>query len=328
MARSFHQYSPQAQVMVCAVLSIGVLGAAWRALIEPERIELAARRAHLAVVQAGVHNATATAQRLPAVQTEIASLEAALRQITTAPVDADDDEKALHGVLRGLHGLASESSLNINSFTPKSGAEREQYFEWPIELTLEGGYHDLARFFDRVASEPRLISFSNLQFRASTTASGPRRGSVQATSVALTFLFPPIVSPIEAPLEGVDMPPSGGYDDGGRRDPFASLVVEKAITPAAAAESAGARPVGLVGVAVMDVAVRGIISSGQTWLAILAGPDGAMYLAHSSDRLHDGVVRRIDRDGVVFLARVPEGPGRIVSREVRKVLRPTSGEGR
>lgn len=119
----------------------------------------------------------------------------------------------------------------------------------------------------------------------------------------------------------------GGYDDGGRRDPFASLIAERP-TAVATAEAELVRAKGLAGVAVVDVAIKGIITSGQTLLAIMAGPDGAMYLARPNDRLHDAVVRRIDRDAVIFTARVPDGTGKIVSREVRKGIRPSTGEAR
>ena len=189
MAKSFHQYSPRAQALVCVVLSVGVLGAAWRVLIEPARAELKVRQERLTAVTADVNRATLIAKRLPAVQKEIASLEAALLA-TTAVLS---DEKDAQVVLRGLHGLASESNLNINSFTPKPVAEREQYSEWPIEVGLEGGFHDLARFFDRVASDPRLISVSNLQFKVNTLTTGARRGLVLATCMATTFVFTPTV---------------------------------------------------------------------------------------------------------------------------------------
>jgi Tfp pilus assembly protein PilO len=187
MAKSFHQYSPRAQAIVCAALSIGVLGAAWRVLIEPERAQVQVRRTRLAAVTAEVAKATLVAQRLPAVQKEIASLEAALLQ-TTAVLS---DEKDAQVVLTGLYGLASESNLSMSSFTPKPLAEREQYTEWPIEVGLEGSYHDLARFFDRVASDPRLISVSNLQFRINSLPN--RRGLVLATCMATTFVFTPTV---------------------------------------------------------------------------------------------------------------------------------------
>jgi type IV pilus assembly protein PilO len=183
MAKSFHQYSPRAQAIIFAFLSLGVLAAAWKVLIDPERAAVKVRRARLATVSAEVAKATLVAQRLPAVQKEIASLEAALNE-TTAVLS---DEKDAQVVLRGLHGLASESNLHINTFTPRPVADREQYTEWPIEVSLEGGYHDLARFFDRVASDPRLISVSNLQFRINSMPS--RRGLVLATCMATTFVF-------------------------------------------------------------------------------------------------------------------------------------------
>lgn len=187
MAKSFHQYSPRAQMLVFVLLSVGVLVAAWKVLIEPDRAELKVRRDRLVAVRADVARAESIAKRLPAVQRQIAQLEGAL--LNTTAVLAD--EKDLQVVLRGLHGLASESNLSINSFTPKPVAEREQYSEWPIEVGLEGGYHDLARFFDRVASDPRLISVSNLQFRVNTQPAATRRGLVVATCVATTFVFTP-----------------------------------------------------------------------------------------------------------------------------------------
>lgn len=185
MAKSFHQYSSRAQAIVFGVLSLGVMGAAWQVLIQPERAVVQTRRARLEKVQAEVAKATLVAQRLPAVQKEIAQLEAALVQ-TTAVLS---DEKDVQVVLAGLYGLASESGLSMSSFTPKPIAEREQYTEWPIEVGLEGGYHDLARFFDRVASDPRLISVSNLQFRINSLPT--RRGLVLATCMATTFVFAP-----------------------------------------------------------------------------------------------------------------------------------------
>ena len=188
MAKSFHQYSPRAQAIVCAVLSAGVMLAAWRVLIEPERAEVKVRRTRLAAVNAEVAKATLVAQRLPAVQKEIKVLEAALLQ-TTAILS---DEKDVQVVLAGLYGLASESNLGMSSFIPKPIAEREQYTEWPIEVGLEGGYHDLARFFDRVASDPRLISVSNLQCRINSQQT--RRGLVHATCMATTFVFTPAVA--------------------------------------------------------------------------------------------------------------------------------------
>lgn len=115
-----------------------------------------------------------------------------------------------------------------------------------------------------------------------------------------------------------------GYDDEGRRDPFGSLVAERPVVAAAPVRRAH----GLAGLAMADVAVTGIITSGQTWIAIIAGPDGATYLARPNARLHDAVVRRIDRDAVVFVTQVADVTGAARAREVRRALRPSAGEAR
>jgi len=155
---------------------------------------------------------------------------------------------------------------------------------------------------------------------------------VSATLAAQAPPAPP-VPPAATPLPlstlkigtRVGPPQKSGYDDGGRRDPFVSLIVERAPAVATSGDSMEARAKGLAGIAVVDAAVKGIITSGNEWLAIIAGPNGAQYLAHTNDKLHDGSVRRIDRESVVFLARSSDVTGKVVSREVRKGIRATAG---
>ncbi len=92
------------------------------------------------------------------------------------------EEKDPQDVLRNLHEMASESLLDIASFKPQAAVARAQYTEWPIELGVEGGYHDLGRFFDRIAAMPRLMSVSDLQIRTQIKPNG--RGLVSASCVA------------------------------------------------------------------------------------------------------------------------------------------------
>lgn len=116
--------------------------------------------------------------------------------------------------------------------------------------------------------------------------------------------------------------PESGYDAGGRRDPFASLIVPKVTTPAKAAAARAARPAsGLAGVSVTDVVVKGVVRSGATMIALLQAPDGRTYMAKRQDRLQDGVVTSIDPEGVVFTARTEDAAGVVRARDVRKVLR-------
>jgi len=125
---------------------------------------------------------------------------------------------------------------------------------------------------------------------------------------------------ISTPATGAS---ASGYDDGGRRDPFVSLLVTK--KPANGANQT--RPIpGLAGVALADIAVKGIIHNGPTTLAVLEGPGGKSFVAKSKDKLHDATIKAIDADGVVFVEQTVDVIGAVHTRDVRKSLRLASTE--
>ena len=183
MAKSFHEFNTRTQIAIFALLSLTTVGAAWQVLIGPARGELATGRARLAGIQSDVARASATAKRLPALEREIAGFESSL----VASTAVLPDEKDAQDVLRQLHELASDSSLELSSFTPKAVTDKPQYSEWPIELGLDGNFHDLGRFFDRVANLSLLVSVSNLHLKA--RAQPGAAGSLTASCTATTYVF-------------------------------------------------------------------------------------------------------------------------------------------
>ena len=183
MAKSFRDLAPRTQLIVIGLVCALAIGAAWQVLLGPEQAELASRRAKLSTIEGDLARAQGVAARLPAAQREVKALEASLRETQSVI----PEEKDPQDVLRNLHELASESLLDISSFKPKGAVTKTQYTEWPIELGFEGSYHDLGRFFDRIAAMPRLMSVSDLQIKTKTRPSA--RGSVSATCVATTFVF-------------------------------------------------------------------------------------------------------------------------------------------
>lgn len=129
----------------------------------------------------------------------------------------------------------------------------------------------------------------------------------------------PAPAPITVGMRVGDLP--SGYDDGGRRDPFTSLVTPKrTATPGSTARR---RP-GLGSMALADVAVRGVVRSGKSMFAILEVPGKQSYVARVKDRLLDATVQSIDAEGVVFLAE--DGSGSPAG-QVRKDLRSASEAG-
>jgi Tfp pilus assembly protein PilO len=199
MAKSFHQLSPKSQGVVFGLLCVVTVGAGWQVLVGPEREVLATQEAHLGELQAQLTSAQAVAKKLSTFEKEVAAMEQTLRE-TTAVLP---DEKDPQDVLRNLHDLASDSSLDIASFTPKAISSKAQYSEWPIELGLEGTFHDLGRFFDRVATTSRLMSVSELHLK--TKSRPDARGTITASCVTTTFVFKK-----DVPATGPAAPGAGG----------------------------------------------------------------------------------------------------------------------
>ena len=61
--------------------------------------------------------------------------------------------------------------------------------------------------------------------------------------------------------------------------------------------------------------------NGTSVVAVLEGPGGKSFLAHSKDRLQDATVKAIDADGVTFTQQVADPLGVLRPRDVRKPLR-------
>jgi type IV pilus assembly protein PilO len=72
--------------------------------------------------------------------------------------------------------------------------------EWPIGLELEGTYHDLGAFLERVSKFPRIINVGNIKISAPSPQSRSGGSTVTAECTATTFvLIEPQPAPAAAP---------------------------------------------------------------------------------------------------------------------------------
>lgn len=108
-----------------------------------------------------------------------------------------------------------------------------------------------------------------------------------------------------------------GYDSGGRRDPFTSLIAPKRPAPG---QITGRLMTGLKSFALADVTVTGVARLGSQWMAILENADKQSYVARVKDALADATIKTIDAQGVVFVEAFQPG-STARPQEVRKLLR-------
>jgi type IV pilus assembly protein PilO len=171
------------QVGVFVALSLAGAGAFWNWYARAARESITAREAQLATLRTNIDRGLATARRLPEFRREVEQLEAQLERLRAVLPEEQD----VADLLRRVQAMATQSRLTIRGFTPRAVTRRQMHAEWPIGLELEGTYHDLGMFLERVSKFPRIINVGNIKIRAQEAPTGA--ATVTAECTATTFVL-------------------------------------------------------------------------------------------------------------------------------------------
>jgi type IV pilus assembly protein PilO len=149
----------------------------------PQQAEIETQARELSAIRGRISRGQAMARQLPEFRKEIVVLEARLESLK--PILPD--ERDVGDLLRRVQTLATQSNLQVRGFRPQAITTKAMHAEWPIALSLEGSYHNLGLFLDRVSKFPRIINIGNLIIVArDNSKSGP---SINIQATATTFVL-------------------------------------------------------------------------------------------------------------------------------------------
>lgn len=171
------------QIGAFVVLVAAAAGAFWNFYARDKQLDIDQRGMQLAKLRQEIDRGLATAKRLPEFRAEVASLEAQLDRLRAVLPEEQD----VADLLRRVQGMATQSNLAILGFAPKAVAKKQLHAEWPIGLKLEGNYHDLGAFLDRVSKFPRIINVGDIKIE--TTATPSEGSTITAECTATTFVL-------------------------------------------------------------------------------------------------------------------------------------------
>ena len=171
------------QLGVFVVLSLAAVGAFWNWVARDAMDGIEAKNAKLATINQTIDRGLATAKRLPEFRREVEQLEAQLVRLRAVLPEEQD----VADLLRRVQAMATQSRLTIRGFTPSAVTRRQMHAEWPIGLQLEGTYHDLGTFLERVSKFPRIINVANIHIRAQEAQAGS--STITADCTATTFVL-------------------------------------------------------------------------------------------------------------------------------------------
>ena len=149
----------------------------------PARAEFESRRAQLQSLKKDITMGSATARKLPEFRAQVSELEARLNNLKAVL----PEEKDAADLLRRMQTVATQSNLTIKSFKPAAPVTKQLHSEWPINLELDGTYHNLAIFFDRVSKFTRIVNISGLEVKGKDKADP--NSTISASCVATTFVL-------------------------------------------------------------------------------------------------------------------------------------------
>jgi type IV pilus assembly protein PilO len=172
-----------AQVGAFVALAIGACGAFYYYIEMPARADMEARQTQLTSLKADISKGLTTAKKLPEFRAQVTDLEGRLANLTAIL----PEEKDAADLLNRMQTVAAQSNMIIKGFKPAPTVTKTLHAEWPITLDLEGTYHNLALFFDRVGKFTRIVNISGLDVRGKDRAVGGT--TITATCVATTFVL-------------------------------------------------------------------------------------------------------------------------------------------
>jgi type IV pilus assembly protein PilO len=187
-----------AQIGVFVVISAGLIGAFYYFVESKKQVELAAKATELSEIRGRVSRGREMARQLPEFKKEIATLEARLASLK--PILPD--ERDVGDLLRRVQTLATQSNLRVLGFKPMAITTNEMHAEWPIALQLEGNYHNLGLFLDRVSKFPRIINIGSMQIAQKDEATPTASMTINATATTFVLVDPPPAVPEEATKKG------------------------------------------------------------------------------------------------------------------------------
>src|SRR5256712_12440129 len=171
------------QIGAFAVLAVAGIGAFIYYYDMPARAKIETRQEQLVVLKKDITRGLNTAKKLPEFQKEVAQLEARLAALSAVL----PEEKDAADLLRRMQTVAAQSNLTIKSFKPEKVVSKQLHAEWPISLEVDGTYHNLAIFCDRVGKFTRTGNISDLDVKGKTTPDS--NSTITASLVATTFVL-------------------------------------------------------------------------------------------------------------------------------------------
>ena len=150
---SFENLPSRAQHAIIVSMIVILAAICYWYFLQPKNERLNALNTQNSKLQQEVQQGRAVEIRYNEFKQELENLGARLIVLQTIL----PTEKEASAFLRSIQQMASTSDLKINLFKPQNMVAHDFYSDWPVEIKIEGNYHGLGRFFEKISKAPRIV---------------------------------------------------------------------------------------------------------------------------------------------------------------------------
>jgi len=82
------------------------------------------------------------------------------------------EQKEIPSLLTNISSQGTNSGLEFISFKPKAEEPKEFYAEIPVSIAVDGPYHNIGVFLDKISKLPRIVSVSDINMGSPAMVDG------------------------------------------------------------------------------------------------------------------------------------------------------------
>ncbi len=171
------------KIVIWIVVFAVVVGASYKLNLESMHQRLAASEQQEVQLRDDFEKKVNEAANLEAYRAQMIEMEqsfdALLKQL---PQDTE-----VPGLLEDISNKGMDSGLTFKSIDLKPEKVEDFYIELPIEISVEGGYHDFGSFVSGIAGLPRIVTLHDFAVNSKSTVGG--RGELSMQITAKTYRY-------------------------------------------------------------------------------------------------------------------------------------------
>lgn len=167
------------------VIAAMIVGATYMYVVTPRIAKIRADESQIADLDKKIEQGRAAERKLPQFRAEVQRLQLELEKLRRILPSTRNTEE----IIQKIKALVDQGDFSLKKLTfpklttPKSG---DPYAEWPIQVSVDGRYHNLAILFNRLGNFSRIMNVEQISVKALGTQV---EKTISADFVAKTFVY-------------------------------------------------------------------------------------------------------------------------------------------